>query len=653
MEELYLNGETLVSGNYTPCSPLDKDFILEPLNIGRNTLSVKVRNIGGPSWLKIMETRRDLSLIIIFLSILFLLYLSVTKKLGSNTYSLLFFTLLSVGFFYPSYKNPWNLGIADWDIATTYYTLFHKIIVEYHQFPLWEPYLCGGDSALGNSMAPFLSPLFVVALIFGPLIGLKINIVLHSIVGMFGIYLLSKHLKIMEISAHIPPVIYMLGGVYTMHLTEGHLVWMPMAFIPWVFLFYLKGKENFFFVVFSGLCCAFILLSGSPHILAYTLILIVVYTFFDIHVKRENYNTNRVIIIFIIFILSLFLFSAIKLIPIIEHRDIAPLTQKSYDVMNINILYNAFLNREQSRGLGGAMGIWYWWEYSAYIGWIPFILAILGFFSKERLPLLLTLFVLTALSMNELLGINLWDILQKLPFFEAMRIPSRILVVVVFLLSLFSGFGASIIERHARLFSFLLLSLVVLDLTLVNNPLLNGIFITPYLYENYNKTNFITVSPTSPAFLTYSAMMPEILQNKGIIYCYSPGHIISRVHAVGSPYYLGEAYIVNNTGAASVVDFTPSRIKVKVDVNSTELLVLNQNFYPGWHASTGVVESFNGLVSTKVNPEIKDVEFYYLPYSFITGFFITAMAVLLTIALSIIFIYNSHKTKIPPNQYLS
>jgi uncharacterized membrane protein YfhO len=59
--------------------------------------------------------------------------------------------------------------------------------------------------------------------------------------------------------------------------------------------------------------------------------------------------------------------------------------------------------------------------------------------------------------------------------------------------------------------------------------------------------------------------------------------------------------------------------------------VINQNYDWGWRVRGGQAESFNGLLSTQVEPGDTQVTFYYLPSSFIMGILVSLLSVLLFI----------------------
>ena len=68
-----------------------------------------------------------------------------------------------------------------------------KVDLEFKQFPLWNPYYCGGNAMLANPQSSFLNPLFIFVLTFGEIIGLKLLIFIYLIIGLFGMFLLASY----------------------------------------------------------------------------------------------------------------------------------------------------------------------------------------------------------------------------------------------------------------------------------------------------------------------------------------------------------------------------------------------------------------------------------------------------------------------------
>ena len=46
----------------------------------------------------------------------------------------------------------WNWGIWDWDYQLTLLEVSRSTILDYHQIPLWNPFIRGGVSLAGNTL---------------------------------------------------------------------------------------------------------------------------------------------------------------------------------------------------------------------------------------------------------------------------------------------------------------------------------------------------------------------------------------------------------------------------------------------------------------------------------------------------------------------
>src|SRR3990167_557210 len=114
------------------------------------------------------------------------------KKFNEYSLALTIFIILSLIILYPIFKNITYLGTGDWDQHFFYNAVPRKTILSFYQIPLWNPYYCGGNVLLAHPESVWLNPFFIFVLIFGEVIGLKIELFLHLILGMFGVFLLSK-----------------------------------------------------------------------------------------------------------------------------------------------------------------------------------------------------------------------------------------------------------------------------------------------------------------------------------------------------------------------------------------------------------------------------------------------------------------------------
>lgn len=70
---------------------------------------------------------------------------------------------------------------------------------------------------------------------------------------------------------------------------------------------------------------------------------------------------------------------------------------------------------------------------------------------------------------------------------------------------------------------------------------------------------------------------------------------------------------------------TPNTLRVSVHLNRPALVVVNQNFFPGWRTTTGRVVSYNDLLAVRLQPGDHDVGLSYAPRSVLVGAMISAL----------------------------
>ena len=117
-------------------------------------------------------------------------------------------------------------------------------ILDHGQIPLWNPYNWSGLPMLGHPESRVLAPTFLLTLLFGEVVGIKLEIVLHLALGILGAHLLLRHLGVSRLGATTGGVLFMLNSAYPLHLTVGHVWALSFAYLPWAFLFYLKALDD-------------------------------------------------------------------------------------------------------------------------------------------------------------------------------------------------------------------------------------------------------------------------------------------------------------------------------------------------------------------------------------------------------------------------
>jgi len=544
-------------------------------------------------------------------------------------------------FLFPIFENFDKWGIHDWDQHQFYNGVPRKTILEYNQIPLWNPYYCGGNVMLANPQSGFLSPFYLTVLLFGVIHGLKINILFHLIFGMFGMYILSRHLKMGNMASYLPPFIFMLSGIFVSHMAVGHTNWLPMAFIPWVLYFSIKSVKKIKYFPLASIFLVLMIFGGATRVFPLTILFLLIY-----FVLESLRNRNFVYLKRFLLISCLTLFMAsIKIFPVANliKSDILDYNH-SFGVTNIqgfdfNMLLNSLLNHTLVKdpfAFYFAGQTFQWHEYNAYIGIIALSLSCIGllFAFRREWPLVITSFVFLLLSFGSNFVLNFFGIFGILPFFNTLHVPSRAIIIVIFCLSIFSGLFVSKLEykKIGKLVLFILILIVFINLIMVNGKILDKPFVVEPSKLNISKKFYQEIDETKDpnlpgSYRTYS----YFLENKGVINCYEFVKLLTRAKPIQDENYMGEAYYLDLNRTAEIISFTPNKIRLKIDVTDPVKLVINQNFHSGWRVKNHEVIPYNGLISTTVYPSDNVVEFYYLPFSFLLGLFLTIIGLVFVI----------------------
>ncbi len=570
-----------------------------------------------------------------------------------NLYPFLFFAAISTVFAVPLLANFGNWGLYDWDQHLFYHESPRTSMLNYGQFPLWNAHYCGGTPLLANPQSPFLSPFFLLVLLFGAVAGLKLQILFYLLLGLFGTFLAARELKAAPIPASLAAVIFMLSSWFALRVRVGHTTFFPFALLPLAFYLYLKSLQKPRWLAAAALTLAIMFLSGGIYPFYASLLLIGGYSLLESIGTRK---LKPILLAIAIFLLA-FLLSAVKLLPMLELTSGLPVqkdTQLTSASIFLKALFSPFQNIEQKDIESGRDSVpegaqkelatlegkmpWMWHEYSAYMGVIAAILAALSALSYRRnWKLLLLAMFFFMLSLGDHSPVPVWKLLGTVPFFSSMHGPSRFIIPFVFMIALLAASALTSLKLpKKKTVSLAMLAIVTSELLLVSIPLLSGTFsVEPPKNLQAGSNDFIQLYTSAP----YVSQYPNLLQNLGTLNCYERLHIKTRAvpqFVDGEPYplFIANAYVAETNQSLNLSYFSPNKIAVSLDnaeINSTATLVINQNYYNGWKASNKREKSYKGLLAAEVTPDDKAVEFSYGPRSFAIGAVVSAAALLLSL----------------------
>jgi hypothetical protein len=532
----------------------------------------------------------------------------------------------------PFLKNIQYWGIRDWDLFTTLHAAAVSAITDYGQFPFWNPYIGGGNILFAHPEVPVLNPLFCLLLVFGPLIGLKLQVLVVYFMGMIGFYKLARLLGISFYGAFIPPLVFMLSSYLTLHFSVGHIPFHYFAAFPWLVFFYKKSLDKPIHILSAGGVTAFIILgSGAAVPLLFSLFFLFLISLFDTG-RVRNFRPP----LYAIGIgLSGILLAAVKFFPMYDYLSRYPwIPEGTVQTTPLSILPSMFFAFNQSPFAEHIEGfVWGWHEYGAFVGPLAAILivtAIILRFRKDWPYLALIIISLTLVLGSFLTPWSPWDLLHKLPGFESIRVPSRFVLLALFAFAVLAGRGVDIILKMFKFRKGLLTAVIFLTLLgthlFVCLPILGETFIRrPDPARVHDDFRQIVGDP--------NRMYTAFLANRGTI---KAAWLSAYRHGRGILDYnnrVSEWY--SEGGAVEVIrrKFTPNCLTFDISAKKEGTLVISQGYDTGWRRTDGKeVEPSQDLVSLRAVPGDTQIEVYYHPDYFNLGLLVSVISILAALA---------------------
>ena len=541
------------------------------------------------------------------------------------------FILTSYLFCFPLLRNLSLLGRGDWDYFFSLYEASYKTIIQYHQAPFWNPYFKGGMSLIGNPQQGFLSPIMAIVLVFGTVVGLKLAVWLHLFFALWGCWALAGYFGLTGLVRFVPAAIFVFSSHWALHLTEGHIIWLSAGFMPWTFLFFLKGiRGQKRFILATALCEAFMFYEGSTYTLIALVLFIGAYSFF-LALQEKKWT-------FFVWFIGVHVLAAVvaapKLFPVIEmisqyHHVVGP--GKLVPVMKFASFFSdqfQTLHRESVLGAG-------YWEFGAYIGMIAGLIYFYSFSLFRTQPALVwsALFMLLV-CVGNFSFLSPWSILHKLPIINTFHLPMRLVQGLLLPLGLLVGIFLERMKSKLRLSVIVVTIILVVDLFLVGTRIFQEAP-RPWtiqgrdsiLRDSFFSQEFVPVRKQF-AFGAWSDQFIFVYYNKGVVDAYEPVPIKGRAIPRGSKNYRGEFYLLKGSGQVQQTYWSPNKLSYRSISSEEDVLVINQNFDPGWHSSLGKAFSYQGLIAVRVPPGEHVFVLGYLPASFLIGVAVLGVGIL-------------------------
>jgi len=581
---------------------------------------------------------------------------SVRDRPSAEVALVLLLCAVALVFAAPILPHLHDWGVLDWDQHLFHHAVPRATILDYHELPLWNPYNWSGVPLLANPESRVLAPTFPLILLFGEVVGLKLELLVHLVIGMLGAFHLLRHRGVGRPGSLAAAFVFMLNSWYALHMTVGHTWALNVAYLPWAFLFYLKALENVRYASAASIVLAFILFGGGIYLVIMAAMLFWFYAAASCAISpRETRRHARALAAISV---QTVLLTAVKVLPAIELMFEHPRRTGVHTGYTVTALLNALFARSQTLSSAYAERpeeFYAWLHEGMYVGLIALVPFLIGASGKprQRAPLLVVLLLFLWIALGDHVPLSLWSGLHALPVFDNLRMTQRFGICAVLIFAILVGHGIDSVQTRMQSWTstdtgtaaaWALTLLVLADLMLVNSPIFGEAFpIAPMevrrnsdfqqilRWRGYDANGWRT-RHSNPQSATLSGLYPAFLSNRGSTRGYKVVPVPSHAATVGSKGYRGEIYLDGSSGRVRLAEWSPNRLLIEVSAQGEGVVVVNQNYASGWrvrrHAAEGrrrgEVSQKDGLLAVTVGPSDDELELTYLPTSFVVGALLTA-----------------------------
>ncbi len=539
----------------------------------------------------------------------------------------------------PAFRSLQATGFGDWQLFHHMWEAGFVALTRYHEWPLWDPYHCGGITILGNPESQHLSPLYLLlALLAEPTLGSKLFLLVHAWAGFAGMYLLARRSYGLGVpGAVLASLAWAASGFFVSHGSGGHITFLPFYLTPWVLLSWrAAARDSRYAAAVAGLL-ALTLAEGGVYPFPYLLLLLA----FDTALRALEGERPRNLLRAGLWVLPLTaMLGAIRLLPIADELDRSPRTTRNVDGVSLREVLEMLTARQHAWRYTGHDFVWP--EYATYVGYGVLCLAAVGCLRAWRKPwpgAAAGLLVFLGLMMGFHGPASPWSLVHHLPIYDSLRVPSRFAVFFTFYLALLAGRGLDVtaawlqppsagvwLKRIGIALPYVAIAAIAFDMRKVHRPTLDRWTEPPVITDRVSPRYYLSPLP----YGTYYASFPRM--NLGSAGCYE-GMTFTPARGL----WTGDrpqARLLQGAGTVSGFGRTTSRAWVDVTLKGAGAVLFDQNYDRDWESSAGSVVDHFGMLAVELPAGTYHLTLRYLPRTLLPGAILSLLGALLALALA-------------------
>ncbi len=324
---------------------------------------------------------------------------------------------------------------------------------KFHDIPLWMPGLFLGIPLIASSSLLYYYPtdIFSILLNLNAPSFYTADMIIHLLIGFFGMYLFLRQLKIRRESAFFGGLAFMLSGFIVTYVNAGH--WNNIkagALIPFIFYFTEKAmaEKKLLHLLNASIFLALQILSTGMQIMAYTYMALLIYAGFRAFTGEYTAKEKVRMLVWIgIGAVFIALFSALQLLPSMGYTKYSwrgDFTYKNFISWSLPPAETITLLLPQFFGIKeNYCGFMLFNLTSYYAGVMPYLLLPFAFMDakKRKMAAFFSMGAVLMLLLSYGGNTPLYPLFYYVPVFNQFRNPARFMYIFTFFILVLAGMG--------------------------------------------------------------------------------------------------------------------------------------------------------------------------------------------------------------------
>ncbi|HKU43236.1 MAG TPA: hypothetical protein VJR89_33980, partial [Polyangiales bacterium] len=505
-------------------------------------------------------------------------------------------------------------GFGDWQMIQHNWEAAYVALARFGEWPLWDPYHCGGISIFRNPESQLYSPFFPLSFLLGTVWTVKLMLWAHVAFGLWGGYRLARDAYALDAPASaLAAGVWACSGCIVWDGTGGHATFLPFTFTPWLIWLLRTPRPAPRTAAGVALLCVIALYEGGTYPLPFFVLLIA----FELALRalRERKLLGPLALGATIALLT-GVAGVVRIVPSWLALREFPRQVPNNDAVTLPEVLVMLTAREHAWRWAGHRFVWA--EYGSYVGWGALLLAAAGaVWTLWRGPrhLWAGVAVFGALLLGNHGPWAPWSLLHQLPVYDSLRVPTRFAMFVTLYIGLLAGHGLQLVGLAARRIGWPRVGLAVMALATAGQ-LTDMLSVSRPIIDRWNGPPLEAAEPAERFHLVSGgygrryASYPRL--NLGTPQCYN-GAMNWRVSPA---LWIGDVPQVRvQRGSGTIYDVRHSSRHWWVDVqlNTPGRLWFNQNYADGWRSDLGDPVPDQDLLALDLPPGRHLIQLRYAP----------------------------------------